>query len=196
MFQYKPRVLIAGRTKDTKNYENALSRLSIPHMTSLSLSQLKDCQGLLLPGGGDITPAFFGQKNNGSHNIDTELDIIQLQILELAVHYKKPVLGICKGMQIINVFFGGTIIQHMKHHEIHAYHNGDRFHCTTHLFTYLVWGYPACKQCAPPMPGPFGQRHYSCTICHVYPYTGSHLSQRTAHIWCTVASGTVISRRR
>ena len=143
MFQNKPRVLIAGRTKDTKNYENALSRLSIPHMTSLSLSQLKDCRGLLLPGGGDITPAFFGQKNNGSHNIDTELDIIQLQILELAVHYKKPVLGICKGMQIINVFFGGTIIQHMKHHEIHAYHNGDRFHNSTivpHTYLHTLYG--------------------------------------------------------
>ena len=143
MLQTKPCILIAGRTKDTVNYENALTRLSIPHITSLSLSRLKDCQGLLLPGGGDITPAFFGQKNNGSHNIDTELDIIQLQILEWAVHYHKPVLGICKGMQIINVFFGGTIIQHMNHHEMHAYHNGDRFHNSTivpHTYLHSLYG--------------------------------------------------------
>lgn len=128
MSQHKPCILIVGRSKDTGNYEKALSRLSIPHITSLALSRLQTCEGLLLPGGGDITPAFFGQKNNGSKNIDTELDIIQLQALELAVRYQKPVLGICKGMQIINVYFGGTIIQHMKDYKVHAYEDGDRFH--------------------------------------------------------------------
>ncbi|MGN0431501.1 MAG: gamma-glutamyl-gamma-aminobutyrate hydrolase family protein [Lachnospiraceae bacterium] len=127
----KPVIAIAGRAKDTVNYENALKRLSVPCMTTLSLSEISSCQGLLLPGGGDITPAFFGQKNNGSQNIDTELDIIQFQALELAVRYKKPVLGICKGMQVINVFFGGTIIQHMKECEIHQYKDGDRFHPST-----------------------------------------------------------------
>ena len=62
----KPVIAIAGRAKDTVNYENALKRLSVPCMTTLSLSEISSCQGLLLPGGGDITPAFFGQKNNGS----------------------------------------------------------------------------------------------------------------------------------
>ena len=54
------------------------------------------------------------------------------------MRYRKPVLGICKGMQIINVFFGGTIVQHMKEADIHRYENGDKFHETVILpDTYL-----------------------------------------------------------
>ena len=128
MPNHHPCIAIAGRLKSTDNYENALNRLSIPYITTLSLNELYHCAGLILPGGGDITPAFFGQKNHGSKSIDTELDIIQLQALEMAVRHNKPVLGICKGMQLINVYFGGTIIQHMNEYEIHAWHKGDRFH--------------------------------------------------------------------
>lgn len=137
-FSKKPLIAIVGRKEDTVRYENTLNRLSVPYVTTLSFSHMQSCDGLLLPGGGDITPAFFGQKNAGSLNIDTELDIIQIQALEQAVRYRKPVLGICKGMQIINVFFGGTIVQHMKEADIHRYENGDKFHETVILpDTYL-----------------------------------------------------------
>lgn len=124
-------IAIIGRAKDTGNYEAALTRLGIPCITTLSPNRIHSCGGMLLPGGGDITPAFFGQKNNGSKNIDTELDIIQLEAMEQALRCCKPVLGICKGMQIINVFFGGTIIQHMEEAALHRYQNGDQFHDTT-----------------------------------------------------------------
>lgn len=124
-------IAILGRTLQTANYEKALQMLNIPSITTLSISGIADCRGLLLPGGGDITPAFFGQKNAGSQNIDTELDILQIKALEYAVRTHMPVLGICKGMQIINVFFGGTIVQHMPQADSHTCHKGDRFHETT-----------------------------------------------------------------
>lgn len=134
-FPYSPnlRVAIAGRSKDTSNYEKALDAMGIAFTVTMDPGRLSDSDALLLPGGGDITPAFFGQKNHGSKNIDTELDITQLQSLELFVKWKRPVLGICKGMQIINVYFGGTIIQHIKESPRHAWENGDKIHSTSVL---------------------------------------------------------------
>lgn len=127
------KIAIVGRNKDTVNYENALACSGVPFLTTMDMGRLSDYNALLLPGGGDITPAFFGQKNQGSKNIDIELDITQLQALDIFVKWKRPVLGICKGMQIINVYFGGTIIQHIKESEHHAWDNGDKTHPTTIL---------------------------------------------------------------
>lgn len=124
-------IAVVGRSKDTLNYEKALDAMGIRYLTTMDPGKLPDMDALLLPGGGDITPAFFGQKNHGSRNIDIELDIIQLQALDIFYKAQKPVLGICKGMQIINVYFGGTITQHIKESPRHAWENGDKLHSTS-----------------------------------------------------------------
>ena len=91
------RIGIVGRKKDTGNYEAFLERHGAEHLTSLAISDLAACQGLLFPGGGDITPAFFGERDRGSRSIDTELDILQLQAFEYGINRRLPILGICKG---------------------------------------------------------------------------------------------------
>ncbi len=139
-------IAIAGRTPDTVNYEKALHKLGAHSLTCLDTEQCMDCDGLILPGGGDITPAFFGQQNHGSRKIDTELDILQLQMLDLFIKWKKPILGICKGLQIINVHFGGTICQHIKNAATHEWNGNDRFHYVYHTgcsrtdFFYQIYG--------------------------------------------------------
>lgn len=127
------RAAIVGRSRDTVNYEKALDAMGVQYITTMDPGKLSDMDALLLPGGGDITPAFFGQKNHGSRNIDIELDIIQLQALDLFFQWKRPVLGICKGMQIINVYFGGTITQHIQESPGHAWDDGDKLHPTSVL---------------------------------------------------------------
>lgn len=119
---------IAGRKGKTENYERACTEVGFCPLTSLSISGLSTCDALILPGGGDITPGFFGQANHGSRSIDTELDLLQLQALEFFILSKKPVLGICKGMQLINIFFGGTLIQDMPNHAEHQLPEGDLLH--------------------------------------------------------------------
>lgn len=124
------RIAIVGKAADTVNYVEYVKAASLEPVVTLSMGEAACCQGLILPGGGDITPAFFGKNNAGSRNIDTELDILQFQALELALRKSIPVLGICKGMQVINVGFGGTLIQDLPPVScaLHRYENGDKYH--------------------------------------------------------------------
>ena len=62
-------IAILGRSQDTVNYENALRRLKLSCFTTLNPGEAAAATHLLLPGGGDITPAFFGQANRGSRGI-------------------------------------------------------------------------------------------------------------------------------
>ena len=141
-----PMIAIVGRSKDTHNYENALHSLGISHITTLDIQDAERATHLLLPGGGDITPAFFGQHNHSSRNIDTELDILQIQALSSFIEQKKPVLGICKGLQIINVHLGGTIIQDIDTAETHQWIGQDQQHHVYHSglnhgdFFYQLYG--------------------------------------------------------
>lgn len=125
-------IAILGRKKDTQNYERYVTAIPATPVVTLKPTEVASCDGLILPGGGDITPAFFGERNTASVNIDTELDILQLQALDYALRRKIPVLGICKGMQLINVCFGGTIIQHLDTADFHKYCGADQYH-TTHI---------------------------------------------------------------
>lgn len=122
------KIAIVGRTADTTNYTRFVQSIGAFPCVTLRPTEVCTCEGLILPGGGDITPAFFGEYNHGSRNIDTELDIIQLQALDTALRNRIPVLGICKGMQIINVGLGGSIYQDLPSADIHCYKNADQYH--------------------------------------------------------------------
>lgn len=125
------RILIAGEKDKTINYENALKGLGALAHTSLHVPDTGCFDGLILPGGGDIDPRLFGQLNRGTRYFDPALDRLQLAILQAFVLDKKPVLGICKGMQLINIYFGGDMIQHLENSGCHEYTGKDQFHGAT-----------------------------------------------------------------
>jgi putative glutamine amidotransferase len=78
--------------------------------------------GLVMAGGADIDPASYGAQRH-SETLDTvpERDRFEIALVRAAIERELPVLGICRGMQLINVAHGGTLLQHLPerfgHHE-------------------------------------------------------------------------------
>lgn len=73
---------------------------------------VESLDGILLTGGDDIAPQFYGEEpRQGLGEIEYERDVAELELIKLAIERKKPILGICRGMQMLNVAFGGTLIQ-------------------------------------------------------------------------------------
>lgn len=133
---------IVGIAENVKNYVNALTEAGIAPVVTRDIARAAACDGLLLPGGGDIDPALYHMPNRGSADIDRPLDEEQLEALGRFVRAGKPVLGICKGLQVINVYFGGTLIQDLANAQAHKFNKdrgGDAVHTTVNLPGYLPY---------------------------------------------------------
>jgi putative glutamine amidotransferase len=70
--------------------------------------------GLLLVGGGDVGPARYGGTPGGHlYGVEPDRDELEIALLQTADHLAVPTLCICRGMQVMNVAFGGTLRQHL-----------------------------------------------------------------------------------
>lgn len=70
------------------------------------------CDGIVLAGGNDVDPARYGQVMHAkTHDVSTFRDAQEFALLQLALAGTKPVLAICRGMQLLNVGLGGTLFQ-------------------------------------------------------------------------------------
>lgn len=126
------RALIAGFPSVYQNYERSLvsAGLHVLYPSSRTLSHLYslDFDLLLLPGGGDISPRLYDTSAPDSAPDDYVTDLFQFQLLQLALLKKKPVLGICKGMQLLNVYFGGSLYSHLPTADMHCSPGQDLMH--------------------------------------------------------------------
>jgi putative glutamine amidotransferase len=70
--------------------------------------------GFLIPGGSDINPARYGQENKDARNIDDMRDELEDHIVRFAIDGEVPILGICRGLQVMNVVLGGSLYQDIR----------------------------------------------------------------------------------
>ena len=102
---------------ESNDYLRSLTEAGVPRDAIEIVTPLSPAAGhfdaLLLGGGGDVDPARYGRPplGNGTLEVDPERDRIDFTLFEDARRRGAPVLGICRGLQVVNVALGGTLVQ-------------------------------------------------------------------------------------
>lgn len=131
----RPRIGITSSIRDSSsskpNLKERFSFLSMSYVSSIvkaggvplilpAVMELVDeflevIDGLLLSGGGDIDPRFYNERpSKWLKNVNPLRDLFEIELVKRAIKMKLPVLGICRGIQVLNVALGGTLIQDIK----------------------------------------------------------------------------------
>lgn len=87
----------------------------------LRAAALAEMDGLLISGGADLDPALYGELSAGSRSPDPGRDAIDAEAYRVAAAARLPILGVCRGLQMINVLSGGSLAQHLDGHESQPY---------------------------------------------------------------------------
>ena len=119
-----------NRTMVSLDYSNSVINsggipviLPITDNLEVIKEQVKYFDGLILSGGGDPDPNLYGEDClQELGDITPERDAFELAILEEFLKTKKPILGICRGLQLMNVFYGGTLYQDIKYVDTNIQH--------------------------------------------------------------------------
>lgn len=125
-----PNILISTGGGDASNYLAALATAGARGEARYLPAPDLRYDGLLLAGGGDMEPARFGQPDCGSRDIDPARDEAELALLDAFCAAGKPVLAICRGFQVVNVWLGGDLVQDLSPAlaPFHGGGEGDRVH--------------------------------------------------------------------
>lgn len=118
----KPKLLLSGEGK-MPWYIAAFTALGAEVVAENCPEYRDGFDGLVLCGGVDIDPARYGQPVAGSVGINPARDAAEFALVDAFLRADKPILGICRGHQLLNVYFGGSLIQHIREAEDHVMHD-------------------------------------------------------------------------
>ena len=139
----KPRILLSGNGK-RDNYIDAVNNCGGIAVPQYCPDVSTEYDGLIICGGNDIDPAYYNEKMNGSVNIDARRDIAEFALAKVFAEKKKPILGICRGCQLLNVAFGGSLYQDISNASEHcSFSDYDLVHKVTvkkDSFLYKMYG--------------------------------------------------------
>lgn len=138
---YRPRIQLSTGTESCENYRAAILAAGGEPLDGYCPAPDLSCDGLLLCGGGDIESTLYGQEDRGSQPPDRERDRAELALFHAFFDAGKPILGICRGMQLINVALGGTLIQDLPEpgRSFHTLSKGDAVHPVRTLYGSLLY---------------------------------------------------------
>ena len=121
----------AGAARKHALYADAIRRHGgVPILLDASAADavrrdaLAGMAGLLLSGGPDVDPSRYGHPNEGAASVERERDELEAAAWETAQARELPVLGICRGLQALNVFLGGRLLQDVRGHAGAAWGKG------------------------------------------------------------------------
>ncbi|MGE0042949.1 MAG: gamma-glutamyl-gamma-aminobutyrate hydrolase family protein [Vicinamibacterales bacterium] len=111
-----PKIAIAPCRAMTDYLESVRREGADPYELALSDlppdAQLAEAGGLMLTGGGDVDPALYGQAPHATYApADPGRDAHEIALVRAAMGLDLPILAICRGMQVLNVALGGTLVQ-------------------------------------------------------------------------------------
>ncbi len=129
----RPLIAIPGRQSDEAKghrtpvvsggrfYSDAVQRagglpMVVPPTDDIDIinATIDRCDGVVLLGGGDVSPASYGQTERSRlYGVNDFIDRFEIAAVRRAVNNDLPVLAICRGHQVLNVALGGTLIQHL-----------------------------------------------------------------------------------
>ena len=110
------KVFILSDEKPT-NYIKGCKQVDIQADYGTVCKNINDYDGLLIPGGNDINPKWYGKENIASEKIDNNKDERVFKTISEFVQNNKSILGICGGSQYLNIFFKGTLKQDISNHK-------------------------------------------------------------------------------
>ncbi len=131
----KIRIAVTGRTLNLKNDEPTYAHapyvprdvitilgklgtipLVLPDTAEASGEDYVDlCDGLLLPGGADVDPVFYGEEPEWKiGSTDYKVDRFEIDVIRAFYRAGKPIFGICRGIQVLNIALGGTVYQDLQ----------------------------------------------------------------------------------
>lgn len=128
--EYSDAVKMAGGIADACYLPERFNSLQISLDEFCSLL-CKEYDGLILGGGGDVNPERYGEKIDGSKRIDDERDKVEFGLIDSFMKLGKPIMGICRGIQIMNIALGGTIYQD-NGIDYNQYHTSEDFTFKVH----------------------------------------------------------------
>ena len=133
--------ILLSCSANSQNYVDAIENLGAEPSANYLPAIDTNYDGLILCGGNDINPERYAEKLNGAVDIDFERDEVEFALLKAYIDAGKPIMGICRGCQLINVFFGGSLYQNLPESDLHKRKNGmDSVHSVTAISDSIVGG--------------------------------------------------------